>query len=325
MRKLISLSIIILITWNILNAQTPWTERTYMKITLDTKEMLSLDCSLGGGNDIPSTLEKVYAHLGLCTCDINDNQRDCTDESANNMFCISQIQPYQSKVWQHVVGNWGDVPADDGVGLMTAEGDGVYSIEFVIEDYFSSADVSTEGQLVDGEEYPPSEAWSVNEGGKPYVIGMVFRNLDGTSSGRDDLCNDIFIVDILGEAGGPFVIQGYDQESPFDAITLDIHPASIENIMQLSDFTSIYPNPFTDIVNIDFKLVAPENNLNIRVFDMLGKEISTIFQGNLNPGRHIIQWNGKSNNGQAVPEGLYFISLSNNEVIMHTERVFKIK
>jgi len=137
--------------------------------------------------------------------------------------------------------------------------------------------------------------------------------------------NDLFIVDILGEDGGPYVIQGYDQESPFPAIDVEVHPAAIEDILKLSDMTEIYPNPFKNNVSIDFKLVAPENNLSIQVFDMLGKQVANIFDGQLNPGRHMIEWDGKSDNGQMVPEGLYFIRISNNQVIAHTERILRIK
>ena len=35
------------------------------------------------------------------------------------------------------MGNWGTTPLDDGVGLMTYEGDSVWSFEFIIENYFS--------------------------------------------------------------------------------------------------------------------------------------------------------------------------------------------
>ena len=38
----------------------------------------------------------------------------------------------------NVVGNWGEVAEDDGIGLMTYEGDSVWSMEFIVQDYFTT-------------------------------------------------------------------------------------------------------------------------------------------------------------------------------------------
>ena len=84
---------------------------------------------------------KVYIHLGLCTCNefppFGPEHRDCSDNLQNKLFCTTQITPFQSRVWQHVVGNW-DQLLDDGIGLMTYEGDSIWSFEIIIENYFSN-------------------------------------------------------------------------------------------------------------------------------------------------------------------------------------------
>ncbi len=292
-------------------SQTPWTERTYFKMTLDTKEMDALDCSLGGGSGIPATHDKVYAHLGLCTCHVSDQLRDCSNESNNQIFCFSQITPYQSEVWQHVVGNWGEIADDDGVGLMTAHGNGVYSIEFIVEDYFSSSDVSTEQTVSSA---LPSQPWNVNQGGKPYTMGVVFRNEDGSSSGRDDLCMDLFIIDIIGT---PTVVQSSDPQGPaFRSITVEVAPASVEQIMSLSHNTSIFPNPASDNFNIRYKLVAPSNDVAIEIYDVLGKKVKTVHSNNSKPGWHKVNIDTADMN-----EGLYFVKMSINKFNAHTQRL----
>lgn len=299
----------------LLFAQTPWTGRTYCKITLDTKLMENPSCSLGGGGGIAATWDKVYAHLGLCTCNIEAEERDCSSESANEVFCYSQITPFQSLVWQHVVGNWGEIAEDDGVGLMINEGDGVYSIEFIVEDYFSSADVSTElGET----SAVPSMPWDVNLGGKPYTMGMVFRNIDGTSSGRDALCKDLFMVDILGT---PTVIQGSDPEGQtFPAMTVDVHDAGIDEIMTLSDNTMIFPNPAKDEFMINFKLVKGGTDVKIRVFDTQGKLISEELYKSQNIG-----WYNHKMSTQNLDSGIYMIQIALDNYVSHTERVHIIR
>jgi hypothetical protein len=311
MKKINLLVISIFICGIMAFAQTPWTGRTYCKITLDTKLMEAPECSLGGGGTYPATWNKVYAHLGLCTCAINAEQRDCSNASQNEIFCYSQITPFQSQVWQHVVGNWGEVAQDDNIGLMQTLGNGVYSIEFIIEDYFSSEDVSTEMGETSA---VPSMPWAVNLGGMPYTMGLVFRNADGTSTGRDGLCNDIFIVDILGE---PLVIQGSNPEGPlFPAISLDIHDASIEEIMTLSDNTFVYPNPATEQFDIKYKIVNTGSEVRIRIFDTVGRLIVDDFIGKQSAG-----WYSNTYYTENMEDGIYMIQLALDNYISHTERI----
>ena len=100
MKKIITLLLLVYLSTNI-NAQTQ------IKVTLDTKKFINIDCSLGAdGAGGPSTLPKVYMHAGLCT--------------TGDIYCKTQITPLNSLVWEHVVGNWGTSPQDDNVGKMDA-------------------------------------------------------------------------------------------------------------------------------------------------------------------------------------------------------------
>lgn len=311
MKKIIGLLALSFLFSIVVSAQTPWTGRTYCKITIDTKLMENPSCSLGGGGGLAAEWEKVYAHLGLCTCDVEAETRDCSSESSNQEFCISQITPFQSQVWQHVVGNWGDIAEDDGVGLMTTLGDGVYSIEFIIEDYFSSADVSTEQGVTSA---VPSMPWSVNGGGAPYTMGMVFRNVDGTSSGRDALCKDLFLVDILGT---PTIIQGSDPEgAAFPAIVMDVHDASVEEIMTLSDNTMIFPNPAKDNFTLTYKIVKSKSDVKIRVFDIQGKVVLEKTMG-----AQAIGWYDINFSTEGLNEGVYMVQVALDEYVAHSERI----
>lgn len=294
---------------------TPWTGRTYCKIVLDTKLMEAPSCSLGGGGGIAATWPRVYAHLGLCTCAVTGGTRNCSNATQNEEFCFSQITPYQSQVWQHVVGNWGEIAQDDGVGLMQTLGNGVYSIEFIIEDYFSSNQVSTEQTATSP---VPSMKWNVNQGGKPYTMGMVFRNADGTSSGRDFGCNDLFMVNILTN---PVIIQSTDPEGPtFPAITVEIRDASIEDVMTLSDNTRIYPNPATESFSIKYKNVVEDNNVVISIYDVNGKIVKQFNIGKQTPGWYEYQISTEDFN-----QGIYMVYLSMNNYVAHSERVLIVK
>ena len=76
-----------------------------------------------------------------------------------------QIVPFGG--WEYTIGNWG---ADDGIGEMTSVGSDIWEIRISVPDYYG---------------YP----------GGTNVIGlwMVFRNADGSLTGKDDNDSDIFL------------------------------------------------------------------------------------------------------------------------------------
>ncbi|MDD3860717.1 MAG: T9SS type A sorting domain-containing protein, partial [Bacteroidales bacterium] len=177
--------------------------------------------------------------------------------------------------------------------------------------YFSSEDVSTEMGETSA---VPSMPWAVNSGGMPYTMGMVFRNIDGTSTGRDGLCKDIFVVDILGD---PLVIQGSNPEGPlFPAIVLDIHDASIEEIMTLSDNTSIYPNPAVEQFELKYKIVNTGSEVRIRIFDTVGRLVVDDSFGSQSAG-----WYSMNYSTENMQEGIYMIQIALDEYVAHTERL----
>ncbi len=64
-----------------------------------------------------------------------------------------------------------------------------------------------------------------------------------------------------------------------------------------------YPNPFNSTTMISFGL--PEaNNVSLKVFDLSGREIATLVEGNLSAGNHTALWNA-----DAAPAGLYLVKM----------------
>ena len=104
------------------------------------------------------------------TVDINSNDTNCNSISnPDSVYMHAGIGDDSSPWGYSVVGNWGQ---DDGVGQMTDNGNGIWSITIVPEDYFS---------------LNSSQASSATS------MGMVFRNEDGTQELKDQGCSDFFI------------------------------------------------------------------------------------------------------------------------------------
>jgi hypothetical protein len=69
-----------------------------------------------------------------------------------------------------------------------------------------------------------------------------------------------------------------------------------------------YPSPFNPSTNIKFR-ISEIGNVSIKIFNVLGKEIKLLLQENLQSGEHNVQWDGKDNEGNSLPSGIYFIQM----------------
>lgn len=73
-----------------------------------------------------------------------------------------------------------------------------------------------------------------------------------------------------------------------------------------------WPNPFNPNTNIAFDLPRAER-VSLRVFDVQGRLVRTLVNGQTPEGRKIVQWNGLDNAGRPVSPGVYFCSLNTPE------------
>jgi hypothetical protein len=236
--------------------------QTEVTIAIDTKLMFNVDCNLlGDGAGGPAQVNKVYMHSGACS----ENRGTNMSQSAED-YCADQIVPYASDVWQHVVGNWGQAPQDDGVGLMDSLGNGVYSKTFVIEDYYSDpATVSTETNATGTTASAP-----LDPNNPVHLIGLVFRNEDGSASGRDQQgCQDIFVINV--NKSNPTVINSTDN-SPADFVTFTANTVGIED-KPIAHDVFIGPNPVVDQLNVRLSLREPVQNATIELVNMIGQTV----------------------------------------------------
>lgn len=65
-----------------------------------------------------------------------------------------------------------------------------------------------------------------------------------------------------------------------------------------------YPNPFNPSTTISYSL--PEaGNVQIKIFDVLGREVAKLVDETKNAGKHTIIWNGSNN-----ASGIYFYTIT---------------
>jgi hypothetical protein len=284
-----------------------------MKIVLDTRKFNNINCSLNAPCDgvTPTPLTKVYMHAGVCWNNAG-NTSDINSPGAE-IFCIQQISPLNSLVWQSVVGNWGNNPQDDNVGVMVDEGNGIFTKEFDLELYFSSPDVSTETNTLSN---PPITSMPMNPNATPYTMGLVFRDATGTISGRDSTCNDIFIWKL---ATTPEVIQSDFSNWTTGPVSFEYGVASVTE-RDLAYNRQISPNPMNESVQIKFYLAAAQQDFEMNVFDATGRKVKTIYRGQLPIGSQTATWDATDDAGNRVEPGMYFFTMRSGTSVV-TDRL----
>ncbi len=98
-------------------------------------------------------------------------------------------------------------------------------------------------------------------------------------------------------------------------ITVDA-PSSDAPVLEIAEAPSLRlsgPNPFSDAT--EFRLVLSRAQAwEARVVDIGGRLVRSLGFGDLDPGAHVISWDGRDDDGSAVPAGVYAIRVRAQEV-----------
>jgi hypothetical protein len=123
------------------------------------------------------------------------------------------------------------------------------------------------------------------------------------------------------------IISQYDTTPPYNSYyeimprsTADIHTLSADNppdAVNVSSFRLLgaYPNPFNSVTQIRYE-VGSSKSLDLRIFDLMGREVTTERLSGLTPGEHTYSW---------IPTGatgLYFVRLDNGTNVQTAKALY---
>lgn len=137
---------------------------------------------------------------------------------------------------------------------------------------------------------------NVLRGAKSVFMPACFNAVSGTDP---DPNNQKFL---LGR-----IMQWLEPEVPADAPDASLFLAS--------RIGGVRPNPFNPRTEIAFELspVGASDAVRLDIFDLGGRRIANLLEGQLAPGRHSRTWTGTTDGGQAVESGVYFVRLTTVE------------
>jgi FlgD Ig-like domain/The GLUG motif len=100
----------------------------------------------------------------------------------------------------------------------------------------------------------------------------------------------------------------------YDAITLSLAFSTKAELMDN------YPNPFNPSTAIKF-YIPSLSDVTIKIYDILGKEVSTLLSKQTESGFHIVYWNGKDKFGNSAASGTYIYKIEAGNFIQSKKMI----
>jgi len=75
------------------------------------------------------------------------------------------------------------------------------------------------------------------------------------------------------------------------------------------EINKAYPNPFLSKATVSYSILF-DQAVEIGVYNFMGQKVGTIKGGNMKQGSYDIIWDGKGNNGNILPAGIYYFMIS---------------
>jgi photosystem II stability/assembly factor-like uncharacterized protein len=172
------------------------------------------------------------------------------------------------------------------------------------------------------------QTWSVsvNSAGDVFagVLGGQFTDLGcwrSTDNGDnwEQLNSGLFnhFVQSLGISTSGFVFAG-TFAGLYRSVQSTIGIASTNEVPSTFKLYQNYPNPFNPVTNIKFDI--PKSSFTkLGVYDILGREVSTLVNEQLKPGTYEVEWNAIN-----YPSGTYLLRLSTSDFI-ETKKMVLVK
>jgi uncharacterized lipoprotein YddW (UPF0748 family) len=118
--------------------------------------------------------------------------------------------------------------------------------------------------------------------------------------------------------------DGDNESAPSEEATTSV-PLSDDGPVPLTcALSQNYPNPFNASTTIAFQLTEGVGPASLKIYNILGQEVTTLVDGMLPGGRHRVTWDGNTGAGIPVASGIYLCSLQAGNM-RQTKRMILIR
>jgi len=139
--------------------------------------------------------------------------------------------------------------------------------------------------------------------------GTIDPNFSRTGKWYDYFSGDSIIVtdvhsNLPQEPGEFHIYTTIRLPKPEDDILNEV-TRETQQVVTNFDLEQNFPNPFNPSTEIRFD-VLKNSLVTLKIYDILGREVKTLVNNQLNNGRYSVTWNGDNNSGERVSSGIYF-------------------
>jgi spore coat protein A len=114
--------------------------------------------------------------------------------------------------------------------------------------------------------------------------------------------------------------EDHDMMRPFEVSASAARYAQQNGVpqkMALKDNLNVYPNPFASNTTINFE-VAAQSKVSIKIFNMEGREINTLFEGEKSPGVYNLSFEGNR-----LAAGVYICRMQINSQVLQRKLIIQ--
>lgn len=86
----------------------------------------------------------------------------------------------------------------------------------------------------------------------------------------------------------------------------------------------VAPNPMRGAATLRYALPRT-SDVRLDIFDASGRRVRTLVQGDRPAGHHVTHWDGRSQNGHRVAEGMYFVRFVARGGVQETTRLIVLR
>jgi hypothetical protein len=142
----------------------------------------------------------------------------------------------------------------------------------------------------------------------PDANGEIFLDFSTTPNAQWAFNSGIIIQEYTDANGGSIL---YMSNSVRDTSTV-----MRQDVLKLR----MYPNPFSDVLNIDFKNTSGSNKVSAEVYDVNGRLIYRAEYNNMPAGANTFRINNFRN---AMARGMFMVTIKVNGKIVHTQKMLR--
>ena len=145
---------------------------------------------------------------------------------------------------------------------------------------------------------------------------MYYAGTDGSLYAFGTGLKYTYLDDLYAQLGSnELIVASYDEGIPVatDTISFTVTGTGVyPDPLPLLNL-SLSQNPFSSTTSISFEMSEP-GITTIEIYDLTGRNVSTLFNGEVTAGKHSVQWDGTNHNGARIPCGLYICRIQSGDI-----------